>query len=186
MKNLYKAQRLELQLANGLDSLIESKDREQNLDSLLTLKLINGGYKEKYWSYGEGVEEKEIEEEIDEKIDISQGILIASNDDAIAYQALEEMSKKEKWRQLKTSYLAIHNITQTDIKMSRQRIGEKRLWDWIHSEDNYLEYGENEFIKAEIRYHKIGGPIYDVFLKTPHQYINTCAARISKLLRILE
>ena len=174
----YKAQRLELQLANGLDSILESKDREQNLDSLLTLKLINGGYKEKYWSFGEGVEEKEIEE----KIDISQGILIASNDDAIAYQALEEMSKKEKWRQLKTSYLAIHNITQTDIKMSRQRIGEKRLWDWIHSEDNYLEYGENEFIKAEIRYHKIGGPIYDVFLKTPHQYINTCAARISKAL----
>ena len=177
MKNLYKAQRLELQLANGLDSLIESKDREQNLDSLLTLKLINGGYKEKYWSFGE-----EVEEEIEEKIDISQGILIASNDDAIAYQALEEMSKKEKWRQLKTSYLAMHNIAQTDIKMSRQRIGEKRLWDWIHSEDNYLEYGENDFIKAEIRYHKIGGPIYDVFLKTPHQYINTCAARISKAL----
>ena len=49
----YKTQRLELQLANGLDSLIESKDREQNLDSLLTLKLINGGYKEKYWSFGE-------------------------------------------------------------------------------------------------------------------------------------
>ena len=37
MKNLYKAQRLELQLANGLDSILESKDREQNLDSLLTL-----------------------------------------------------------------------------------------------------------------------------------------------------
>ena len=89
MKNLYKAQRLELQLANGLDSLIESKDREQNLDSLLTLKLINGGYKEKYWGFGE-----EVEEEIEEKIDISQGILIASNDDAIAYQALEEMNKK--------------------------------------------------------------------------------------------
>ena len=53
MKNLYKAQRLELQLANGLDSILESKDREQNLDSLLTLKLINGGYKEKYWSFGE-------------------------------------------------------------------------------------------------------------------------------------
>ena len=49
----YKAQRLELQLANGLDSILESKDREQNLDSLLTLKLINGGYKEKYWSFGE-------------------------------------------------------------------------------------------------------------------------------------
>ena len=53
----YKAQRLELQLANGLDSILESKDREQNLDSLLTLKLINGGYKEKYWSFQEGVEE---------------------------------------------------------------------------------------------------------------------------------
>ena len=69
----YKAQRLELQLANGLDSLIESRDRqrqakqattqskqkdsqhntEQIIDSLLTLKLINGGYKEKYWSFGE-------------------------------------------------------------------------------------------------------------------------------------
>lgn len=201
MKNFYKTQRLELQLANGLDSLIESKDRQrqtreskesstqskqkdsqnntkqQIIDSLLTLKLINGGYKDKLWSYGE-----EVEEEIEEKIDISQGILIASNDDAIAYQALEEMNKKEKWKQLKTSYLAIHNIAQTDIKMSRQRIGEKRLWDWIHSEDNYLEYGENEFIKAEIRYYKIGGPIYDVFLNTPHQYINTCAARISKAL----
>ncbi|WP_257874591.1 hypothetical protein [Helicobacter sp. TUL] len=73
----YKAQRLELQLANGLDSLIESRDRQrqakqattqskqkdsqnntkQIIDSLLTLKLINGGYKEKYWSFGEGVEE---------------------------------------------------------------------------------------------------------------------------------
>ena len=72
----YKAQKLEIALANGLDSLIESKDRarqakltrearesqnsqqdkrhnteQQNLDSLLTLKLINGGYKEKYWSF---------------------------------------------------------------------------------------------------------------------------------------
>ena len=114
----YKAQRLELQLANGLDSILESRDRQrqaresreskksqqnkrhntditsshteskqkdsthstskttdakntqshtldsknntkeskkqnnteqQNLDSLLTLKIINGGYKEKYW-----------------------------------------------------------------------------------------------------------------------------------------
>ena len=79
----YKAQRLELQLANGLDSLIESKDRQrqanltreskesttqskqkdsqhntkQIIDSLLTLKLINGGYKEKYWGFEEGVEE---------------------------------------------------------------------------------------------------------------------------------
>ena len=58
MKNFYKTQRLELQLANGLDSIIESKDREQNLETLLTLKLINGGYKEKYW----GFEQKRIEE----------------------------------------------------------------------------------------------------------------------------
>ena len=29
MKNLYKAQRLELQLANGLDSILESKDRQR-------------------------------------------------------------------------------------------------------------------------------------------------------------
>ena len=79
---MYKAQRLEIELASGLDSILESKDRErqakltreskesttqskqkdsqqdkghnteqQNLDSLLTLKLINGGYKEKYWSF---------------------------------------------------------------------------------------------------------------------------------------
>ena len=58
MKNFCKTQRLELQLAKGLDSIIESKDREQNLETLLTLKLINGGYKEKYWSF----EEKRIEE----------------------------------------------------------------------------------------------------------------------------
>lgn len=56
MKNFCKTQRLELQLANRLDSIMESKNREQCLDSLLTLKLINGGYKEKYWSFGEGIE----------------------------------------------------------------------------------------------------------------------------------
>ena len=74
----YKAQKLEIALANGLDSLIESKDRQrqakqattqskqkdsqqdkghnteqQIIDSLLALTLINGGYKEKYWSFGE-------------------------------------------------------------------------------------------------------------------------------------
>ena len=100
MKNFYKTQRLELQLANGLDSLIESKERQrqaklareskesknsqqdkrhntditssytqsqtieskqkdskhntkQIIDSLLTLKIINGGYKDKLWSCGE-------------------------------------------------------------------------------------------------------------------------------------
>ena len=81
---MYKAQRLEIELASGLDSILESKDRErqakltreskesttqskqkdsqqdkghnteqQIIDSLLTLTLINGGYKEKYWSFGE-------------------------------------------------------------------------------------------------------------------------------------
>ena len=111
----YKAQRLELQLANGLDSLIESKDRQrqakqattqskqkdsqqdkghnteqQIIDSLLTLTLINGGYKEKHWSFGE-----EVEEEIEEKIDISQGILIASHDDRIAFELLATNPKHQ-------------------------------------------------------------------------------------------
>ena len=71
----YKTQKLEIALANGLDSLIESKDRQrqattqskqkdsqqdkghnteqQIIDSLLTLTLINGSYKDKLWSYGE-------------------------------------------------------------------------------------------------------------------------------------
>ncbi len=67
----YKTQRLEIELANGLDSIIESKDRErqaqqakesknsqnntkqQIIDSLLTITLINGGYKERYWGFGE-------------------------------------------------------------------------------------------------------------------------------------
>ena len=51
MKNFCKTQRLELQFANRLDFIIESKDREQNLDSLLTITLINGGYKERYWGF---------------------------------------------------------------------------------------------------------------------------------------
>ncbi|SQC36460.1 lipase family protein [Helicobacter fennelliae] len=51
----YKAQRLELQLASGLDSVIES-DREQTqqiIDSLLTLQVVNGGYRQKYYGFGE-------------------------------------------------------------------------------------------------------------------------------------
>ena len=53
-----KANKILVEFANGLDSIIESKDREQCLETLLTLKLINGGYKEKYWNF----EEKRIEE----------------------------------------------------------------------------------------------------------------------------
>ncbi|BDB64042.1 hypothetical protein T36_0489 [Helicobacter cinaedi] len=44
----YKTQKLEIALASGLDSVIES-DREQTqqiIDSLLTLQVVNGGYKE--------------------------------------------------------------------------------------------------------------------------------------------
>ena len=87
-----------------------------------------------------------------------------------------------RWDRLKNFYLDIHSINQDDMEESRQRIGVKRLWEWVNSGLNRFGYGEILFIKAEIRYHKIGGPIYDVFLKTPHQYINTCAARISKAL----
>ena len=59
----YKAQRLELQLASGLDSVIES-DREQTqqiIDSLLTLQVINGGYKEKHWGFREETENKDTQ-----------------------------------------------------------------------------------------------------------------------------
>ena len=82
----YKAQRLELQLANGLDSdsLIESKDREQNLDSLLTLKLINGGYKEKYWGFEEGVEEN------------TQKNLLHTNTESKESKETQEKQDKEK------------------------------------------------------------------------------------------
>ncbi|STQ92013.1 lipase [Helicobacter fennelliae] len=59
----YKAQRLELQLASGLDSVIES-DREQTqqiIDSLLTLQVINGGYEEKHWGFREETENKDTQ-----------------------------------------------------------------------------------------------------------------------------
>ena len=59
----YKAQRLELQLASGLDSVIES-DREQTqqiIDSLLTLQVINGGHEEKHWGFREETENKDTQ-----------------------------------------------------------------------------------------------------------------------------
>lgn len=78
----YKAERLEMRFANGLDNVIESNDRKsmqykaedskdsidskhtqtsntdskhnkQIIDSLLSISLINGGCKEKYFSFGE-------------------------------------------------------------------------------------------------------------------------------------
>ena len=40
---------LEFYLASGLDSIIESNDTYQNLDNILTIKVINTGHKEKWW-----------------------------------------------------------------------------------------------------------------------------------------
>ena len=63
----YKAQKLEITLANGLDSIIESRDRQrqakldrksqnnikqQSIDSLLIITLINAGYKDKFGDLG--------------------------------------------------------------------------------------------------------------------------------------
>ncbi|WP_254422454.1 hypothetical protein [Helicobacter bilis] len=68
----YKAQKLEITLANGLDSILESRDRQrqakldrksqnsikqQSIDSLLTITLINGGYKDKLWGFRENSED---------------------------------------------------------------------------------------------------------------------------------
>lgn len=57
----YKAQRLEIELANGLDSIIESKDKEHNMDTILTLQVINGGYEEKHWGFREETENKDTQ-----------------------------------------------------------------------------------------------------------------------------
>ena len=130
----YKAQRLELQLANGLDSLIESKDREQNLDSLLTLKIINGGYKEKYWSFGE-----EVEEETEEKIDISQGILIASNDDTLAYElAFGERNDTIQIFNKKGIYLfSIERKGITETRLTVRQLYNKGIQWFESSAENY-------------------------------------------------
>ena len=68
----YKAQKLEVTLANGLDSILESRDRQrqakldrksqnnikqQSIDSLLIITLINGGYKDKLWGFRENSED---------------------------------------------------------------------------------------------------------------------------------
>ena len=57
----YKAQRLEIELANGLDSIIESKDKEHNIDTILTLQVINGGYEKKHWGFREETENKDTQ-----------------------------------------------------------------------------------------------------------------------------
>ena len=130
----YKAQKLEIALANGLDSLIESKDREQNLDSLLTLTLINGGYKEKYWSFGE-----EVEEETEEKIDISQGILIASNDDTLAYElAFGERNDTIQIFNKKGIYLfSIERKGITETRLTVRQLYNKGIQWFESSAENY-------------------------------------------------
>ena len=87
-----------------------------------------------------------------------------------------------RWDRLKNFYLDIHSINQDDMEESRQRIGVKRLWEWVNSGLNRFGYGEILFIKAEIRYYKVKGAIYTEFMKSPYNYINTCAARMSKAL----
>ena len=87
-----------------------------------------------------------------------------------------------RWDRLKNFYLDIHSISQDDMEESRQRIGVKRLWGWVNSGLNRFGYGEILFIKAEIRYYKVKGAIYTEFMKSPYNYINTCAARMSKAL----
>ena len=57
----YKAQKLEVTLANGLDSILESKDKEHNTDTILTLQVINGGYEEKHWGFREETENKDTQ-----------------------------------------------------------------------------------------------------------------------------
>ncbi|EMZ41011.1 hypothetical protein C826_00016 [Helicobacter bilis WiWa] len=57
----YKAQKLEVTLANGLDSILESRDKEHNTDTILTLHVINGGYEEKHWGFREETENKDTQ-----------------------------------------------------------------------------------------------------------------------------
>ena len=57
----YKAQKLEVTLANGLDSILESRDKEHNTDTILTLQVINGGYEEKHWGFREETENKDTQ-----------------------------------------------------------------------------------------------------------------------------
>ena len=57
----YKAQKLEITLANGLDSILESRDKEHNTDTILTLQVINGGYEEKHWGFREETENKDTQ-----------------------------------------------------------------------------------------------------------------------------
>ena len=61
MHTAYKAQKLEVTLANGLDTILKSRDKtkqakltniqnstkQQSIDFLLTITPINGGYKDK-------------------------------------------------------------------------------------------------------------------------------------------
>ena len=130
----YKAQKLEITLANGLDSILESRDKEHNTDTILTLQVINGGHEVKYWSFGE-----EVEEETEEKIDISQGILIASNDDTLAYElAFGERNDTIQIFNKKGIYLfSIERKGITETRLTVRQLYNKGIQWFESSAENY-------------------------------------------------
>ena len=98
----------------------------------------------------------------------------ASNDD----MAFKDSIKRQEWEKFKKYYLNIHKVNNTEIKEAKERIGEDKLQEWK------IMFGDNIdiFIKAEARYYKIGKAIHKEFMEHPSNYVNTCAARISKAL----
>ena len=87
-----------------------------------------------------------------------------------------------RWDRIKEFYLNIDKVSEQEKKESKQRIGKEKLQQWVNSNLNIFGYGEELFVKTEVRYYKIKGAIYTEFMKSPYNYINTCAARMSKAL----
>lgn len=113
--------------------------------------------------------------------------------DSYNQQANKEISvyvkKTISWDKLKEYYLKMHTI---DLNAERQssidrieKRGKGTLKKWIDNSPMRFEYNEEHFIKAEIRYNKIGKYIHDAFMQNPYNYINTCATRVSKSLNDL-
>ncbi len=104
----------------------------------------------------------------------------ASNDD----MAIRDFVKWQEWEKFKKYYLNMHKINTNDRIESKNRIEQEegRLDRWVKSKDNIFRYEEKDFIDAEIRYYRIKGAIYDLFMNSPYQRINTCTARLSKAL----
>ncbi|WP_246059127.1 T6SS effector amidase Tae4 family protein [Campylobacter troglodytis] len=106
--------------------------------------------------------------------------LYASNDN----MSFRDFVKEQEWNKFKSFYLNIHVINNNDRIESKNRIEQEknRLNNWINSKNNIFGYKKNDFIDAEIRYYKIKGAIYELFMKSPYQRINTCTVRLSKAL----